>query len=188
MNWCRLVMLKTALKIALATIAAAPLAGLASKADASEREKVFFQSVEGSWSGPGEIVAGKYKGTKFVCNFDGDTPQGGVGMALDGNCRVGVFTQPMRASVVRGKGGFRGTFLDGAAGKGLDVTSGKVVGNDVVFALNRSSLSGAMRARITGRDTMQITISVKVEDEMVPVIGMKLKRVDTGAVGAIARD
>ncbi|MCR4268916.1 hypothetical protein [Nitratireductor sp. ZSWI3] len=180
-------MLKIALKLAVIAIAAAPLTGLASSAQASEREKKFFQSVEGVWSGPGEIVAGKYKGTKFVCNFDGGTPDNEIGMALDGTCRVGVFTQPMKASVVRGKSGYTGTFLDGAAGKGLDVTGGKVTGNDVVFALNRSSLSGAMRARITDRNTLHITISVRVEEEMVPVIGMKLKRVDGGTVSAIAR-
>ncbi len=179
-------MLKTVLKLALLVIASAP-ATLAAKAEASEREQRFFQTVEGAWAGPGEIVAGKYKGTKFVCNFDGGTPSNAIGMALDGSCRVGVFTQPMKASVVRGKSGYTGTFLDGAAGKGLDVTSGKVTGDDVVFALNRSTLSGAMRARITGRDTLHITISVRVEDDMVPVIGMKLKRVDSGAVGAIAK-
>ena len=32
------------------------------------------RSVEGEWAGPGEIVAGKYKGTKFTCNFTGSTP------------------------------------------------------------------------------------------------------------------
>lgn len=178
-------MLKLALKLVLLPIVAAPVFGGPSKAEASERERTFFQSVEGAWSGPGEVVAGKYKGTKFVCTFDGAAPGEQIGMALDGSCRVGVFTQPMRASVVRERSGFRGTFLDGAAGKGLDVTSGKVVGNDAVFALTRSSLSGAMRARITGRDTMDITISVRVEDEMVPVIGMTLKRTDSAPVGSI---
>ncbi|SEB37462.1 hypothetical protein [Nitratireductor aquibiodomus] len=180
-------MLKFALKLALLAAAAAPISGLAGTAEASEKERRFFQSVEGSWSGPGEIVAGKYKGTKFVCNFDGGTPDKKIGMALDGSCRVGVFTQPMKASVVRGKGGYIGTFLDGAAGKGLDVTGGKVIGNDVVFALHRSSLSGAMRARISDNNTMHITISVQVNDDMVPVIGMKLKRTDSGGIEAIAR-
>ncbi|EKF17958.1 hypothetical protein [Nitratireductor pacificus] len=180
-------MLKTALKLALIALASAPLT-FAAKAEASDRDRRFFQNVQGNWTGPGEIVAGKYKGTKFVCNFEGGTPENAVGMALDGSCRVGVFTQPMKASVVRSKSGYKGTFLDGAAGKGLDVTSGKVTGNDVVFALNRSTLSGAMRARVTGQDTLHITISVRVEEEMVPVIGMKLKRVDSSAVGAIAKN
>ena len=36
-------------------------------------------------------------------------------------------------------------------------------------------------------DTMNVTISVRVDDDMVPVIGMSLKRVDDTAVGAIAR-
>ncbi|WP_367714612.1 hypothetical protein AB2N04_11380 [Nitratireductor sp. GISD-1A_MAKvit] len=180
-------MLKFAFKLAVLVAAAAPISGLAGTAEASERERRFFQSVEGSWSGPGEIVAGKYKGTKFVCNFAGDTPDKKIGMDLDGSCRVGVFTQPMRATVVRSNGVYRGTFLDGAAGKGLDVTEGKVIGNDVVFALHRSSLSGAMRARISNNNTMHITISVKVNDDMVPVVGMKLKRTGSGGIKAIAR-
>ena len=31
-------------------------------ADGSEGDRQFFRSVEGEWVGPGEIVAGKYKG------------------------------------------------------------------------------------------------------------------------------
>jgi hypothetical protein len=35
---------------------------------------------------------------------------------------------------------------------------------------------------------MNVTVSVKVDDTMVPVVGMSLKRVDGGAVGNIARN
>ncbi|TIW91494.1 MAG: hypothetical protein E5V57_32100, partial [Mesorhizobium sp.] len=73
------------------------IAGMAEKTFAAERDKKFFQSVEGEWVGPGEIVAGKYKGTKFTCNFTGSTPDGKIGMSLDGGCRVGMFTQQMSA-------------------------------------------------------------------------------------------
>ncbi len=48
--------------------------------------------------GPGEIVAGKYKGTKFTCTLDGTTPAEKAGMTLDGSCRVGIFNQPMKAT------------------------------------------------------------------------------------------
>jgi hypothetical protein len=34
---------------------------------------------------------------------------------------------------------------------------------------------------------MNVTISVRVDDDMVPVIGMSLKRVDDASVGAIAQ-
>ncbi len=51
---------------------------------AADKDKQFFQTIEGQWSGPGEIVAGKYKGTKFVCNLAGSTPDESVGMTLDG--------------------------------------------------------------------------------------------------------
>ena len=171
-----------------ATVALA--AGVAAQpAVAGERDRSFFQSVEGSWAGAGEIVAGKYKGTKFNCTFAGTTPAKKLGMALDGGCRVGVFMQKMSASVIQsGKAGYEGQFMDGAKGSGLDIISGNVV-NDrkVVFAINRKQLRGIMQARLADDNTMNVTISVRVDDDMVPVIGMSLKRVDDTAVGAIAR-
>ncbi len=166
--------------------AAALLVGASGAAVASEKDKRFFSNIQGQWSGPGEIVAGKYKGTKFTCNFTGATPDGKLGMSLDGGCRVGLFTQKMSASVEhKGRQGYRGTFMDGALGEGLDVIGGKVSGERVTLSLNRNQLNGAMLARLPDRDTMQVTVSVKVENQMVPVIGMNLKRVDTRTVGAI---
>jgi hypothetical protein len=177
--------LKSAL-VPLLALAAFP-AGSES-ASASERERQFFRQVEGRWSGPGEIVAGKYKGTKFICNFIGSQPDGKVGMSLDGGCRVGLFTQKMSASIEKARKGYRGSFMDGAAGKGLDVIGGSVTGNKVVFSLNRKALDGAMLARLPDDNTMNVTVSVKVEDEMVPVIGLSLKRIDERQVGAVVQE
>lgn len=155
-------------------------AGLAPiSAQAKDRDQTFFETVQGQWVGPGEIVAGKYKGTKFNCSLAGTTPDDKVGMTLDGSCRVGVFSQPMKATVVRTAGAYRGAFMDGAAGKGLDIVGGNVAGDRVVFSLNRKQLNGAMVARITDQDTMNVTVSVRLESETVPVVGMTLKRVDT---------
>ncbi len=162
-------------------------AALPATALALDRDSKFFKQVEGSWSGPGEIVAGKYKGTKFTCNFTGATPDGEVGMSLDGSCRVGMFTQRMSASVVREGRAYRGKFLDGAAGEGLDIISGNVDGTRVVFAINRNQLNGAMLARLPSDDTMNVTVSVRVNRELVPVIGMHLKRVDDKTTGSVAR-
>jgi hypothetical protein len=169
-------------------LAGASLAALPA-AQASETEKKFFSSVEGKWSGPGEIVAGKYKGTKFTCNFIGATPDGKLGMSLDGACRVGMFTQKMSAKVERsGRTGYSGSFLDGAAGKGLDVVGGKVDKSRVTLALVRNELKGAMLARMHDENTMNVTVSVRVDEELVPVIGMNLKRMDGGAIGAISQN
>jgi hypothetical protein len=167
----------------------AMVAGVAQPAAAGERDRTFFQSIEGSWAGAGEIVAGKYKGTKFNCMFAGSTPTKKLGMALDGGCRVGVFMQKMTASVIQsGKTGYEGMFMDGAKGSGLDIISGNVV-NDrkVVFAIHRNDLRGIMQARLPDDNTMNVTVSVRVDDDMIPVIGMSLKRVDGAAVGAIAQ-
>jgi hypothetical protein len=150
---------------------------LTTPSQARDADSVFFESVAGTWKGPGEIVAGKYKGTKFVCNLEGDptaTKQSGI--SLDGTCRVGVFNQKMSAVITRKGKGYTGQFLDGAAGKGLDIVSGKISGNRAVMGINRKTLDGAMIARLHDSETMNVTISVKVGEQMVPVIGMTLKR------------
>jgi uncharacterized protein (DUF2147 family) len=175
--------------IAICGIAAATLslADWGQTANAASRDKAFFQSVAGAWHGPGEIVAGKYKGTKFTCNLVGTASQTSTaGVKLDGTCRVGVFQQPMSAEITQSGGSYGGKFLDGAAGKGLDITSGSVNDNTVVVGLNRQKLNGVMIARVQDDQSMNVTISVKVEEQMVPVIGLSLKRqVDDIAVGSI---
>lgn len=155
---------------------------------AADKDAAFIQSMTGQWVGPGEIVAGKYKGTKFVCTFDG-LPSAKRGMTLDGGCRIGVFTQKMSATIEQGgKHGYVGRFLDGAEGKGLDVISGEVVDpRKMVLALHRKELRGNMIARLSGEDSLNVTVSVKVDKQMVPVIGISLKRVDATPVGALAK-
>ncbi|ACI55253.1 hypothetical protein GGI64_000247 [Rhizobium leguminosarum] len=171
----------------LAAAALSPVADVAPAATAATRDKAFFDSVAGSWKGPGEIVAGKYKGTKFTCNLIGEpTGDSGAGIKLDGTCRVGVFKQPMTAVISQSGSTYKGKFLDGAAGKGLDVVSGAVSEDTVVVGINRAKLNGAMIARVRDDKTMNVTVSVKVESQMIPVIGLTLTRqVDEMAVGSI---
>ena len=154
---------------------------------ASPRDKAFFDQVAGSWQGSGEIVAGKYKGTKFNCDLTGESAAAkSAGIQLDGFCRVGVFKQPMSALITKAGGTYKGKFLDGASGKGLDITSGQVAGNKVVVGINRQKLNGAMIARLESDNKLAITISVKVGEKMVPVIGVALDRnLDDIAVGSI---
>jgi hypothetical protein len=174
--------------LALSCLVAATSIVSSSTGFAADRDSKFFKSIEGSWTGPGEIIAGKYKGTKFNCTFDGTTPAKKAGMTLDGGCRVGVFNQKMTASIEQKGGSYRGKFLDGAEGKGMDVVSGGVVdgGRKVVLSINRKQLDGMMQARLADDNSMTVTISVRVEKQLIPVIGMSLKRVDTTATGSIA--
>jgi hypothetical protein len=175
-------------KACLLTALLAATVTVADPAFASERERRFFKSVEGEWTGAGEIVAGKYKGTKFVCSFKGAAPEDKIGMELDGGCRVGVFTQKMSASFAKSGRDYAGTFMDGAAGKGLDITGAHVDGRKVTVALHRNQLKGAMLARLPDDNTMNVTVSVRVEEKLVPVIGISLKRVDATSVGALATE
>jgi hypothetical protein len=156
-------------------------------AAAGSRDKAFFEQVSGNWQGSGEIVAGKYKGTKFNCDLTGDTATvKSTGVQLDGFCRVGVFKQPMSALITKTGATYKGKFLDGASGKGLDITSGQVNGNKVVMGINRQRLNGAMIARLESENKLNITISVKVDSKMIPVIGLSLDRnLDDIAVGSI---
>lgn len=181
------VIVSSMLPLAMAISATAILPETAS---AGERDKQFFQNVEGKWVGPGEIVAGKYKGTKFTCSFTGSTPEVKAGMTLDGSCRVGVFTQQMTATVeYKGRSGYKGSFMGGSSGEGLDIVAGNVVDpRKVVFAINRNQLNGVMQARIPNDDSMIVTVSVKVDKQVVPVIGMNLKRVDGAPVGKLAKN
>lgn len=176
----------TSLKsLQLAAISAAALISMSVAGHANDR--AFFESVSGQWKGPGEIVAGKYKGTKFVCNLaGGPTDAREAGVTLDGTCRVGVFNQKMSAVIQKKGKSYTGRFLDGAAGEGLDVVSGRVTGDKVVVGINRKKLDGAMIAQLNDPETMNVTISVKVGEQMVPVIGMTLKRsLDSIATGSI---
>ena len=98
-------------------------------------------------------------------------------MNIDGNCRVGVFNQPMKASFVRTSSGYSGQFLDGEAGEGMDVIGGRFAGSKVVVDVKRKDLRGVMVANLTPNDKLNITISVRVQNRLIPVIGMTLDRI-----------
>jgi hypothetical protein len=157
-------------------IAASALLGASLAVPAFASERSYFKSIQGQWSGPGSIVAGKYKGTQFTCNFTGTKPKFKTGMKIGGSCRVGVFSQPMSIEIVKKGRSYRGKFLDGAKGKGLDIVSGRLRGKKLVVGINRKKLNGAMVANMSGRNQMRITISVKVQRKMIPVIGLTLHR------------
>ena len=153
------------------------LAGFAQFAWAGPKDQAFFDAVTGVWSGPGEIVAGKYKGTKFACKLTGGpSTEHAVGISMDGRCRVGVFSQKMSAFIGQQGDNYTGRFLDGAKGEGLDIVSGKINGNEIVVGINRSRLSGSMVAHLKEPNVINVTISVLVQDELIPVIGMTLSR------------
>jgi len=142
-----------------------------------ERERLYFQAFEGGWSGQGEVVAGKYKGTRFNCHFIGISETRQIGMSLDGNCRVGLFGQVMKAKIIRRpSGAFLGHFNDGAQAQGMDITAAHIGADHMQFDLNRQNLQGSMLARLEAQDKMSITLSVKVMGEFVRVAGVTLKR------------
>lgn len=150
---------------------------LAAPGLAKANDRAFFNRTAGVWEGPGEIVAGKYKGTKFTCDLKGISNDGrSTGLVLDGACHVGIFKQLMSASIERAGNTYKGKFLDGAEGKGLDIISGNVSGNKVIVGINRKNLNGAMIARLKNKNTLNVTISVRVNETLVPVIGMTLAR------------
>ncbi len=168
------------------TIIAAAALTIASTFSAQATDKKFFNDIQGQWSGPGEIVAGKYKGTKFVCTFDGTNPAEKSGMEVDGSCRVGVFSQPMSALILKAGRSYTGRFLDGEKGKGMDVTGGRYTKGRIVADIKRKDLRGIMVANLSNPNALKVTISVKHEGRLVPVIGMNLARkTDAVVTGSI---
>ncbi len=145
-------------------------------------EDKFFKNIQGEWSGPGEIVAGKYKGTKFVCTFDGSNPVKKTGMMIDGFCRVGVFPQKMNAEIVKTAGTYIGKFLDGQKGDGMDVRGGRYTNNRLVVEIKRHNLDAIMIANLQDPNQLKITISVKHNDRLIPVIGINLDRTSDAIV------
>lgn len=163
-------------------LSAAFLLGVMFSTAAFASDKVFFKNIQGEWSGPGEIVAGKYKGTKFVCTFGGLNPDTKAGMEIDGSCRVGVFAQPMSAVILKSAGSYVGQFLDGAKGKGMDVIGGRYTAGRLVADIKRNDLRGIMVANLTNPNALKVTISVKHQGKLVPVIGMNLARMSDAVV------
>lgn len=155
--------------VALMALPAAASAGSASEA-------AFYKNVSGEWSGGGEIVAGKYKGTKFNCRFTGASDGPRSGLEIDGTCRVGMFRQPMSASFKRSGSRYTGKFLDGEAGEGMDVVGGRYSRSKLIVNIRRKDLNGVMVARHTDDDKLNITVSVRVDQRLIPVIGMLLDR------------
>ena len=139
-------------------------------------DKQFFKNIQGEWKGPGEIVAGKYKGTKFVCTFEGLGTKIKSGMEVDGSCRVGVFSQPMNALIIKAGNSYAGKFLDGEKGVGMDVTGGRYTKGRLVADIKRNDLRGIMVANLSNPNALHVTISVRHEGKLVPVIGMNLGR------------
>lgn len=149
---------------------------------AAASDATFFKTVEGRWSGPGEIVAGKYKGTKFTCVFNGTNPVKNSGMKIDGYCRVGVFSQPMNALIEKVSAGYRGRFLDGEKGEGMDIIGGRYSRNKLIVNIKRKDLRGVLVASKDNKNHMQMTISVRVDGKLVPVIGMRLDRAGSSKI------
>ncbi|EFL90413.1 hypothetical protein [Ahrensia sp. R2A130] len=153
--------------------AAVSLAVASTAAHASDTK--YFNTVSGTWAGAGTIVNGPYKNTRFTCRLAG-TNEAATSMKLSGKCRVGLFSQPIEATVSKRGKGFQGAFLDGAEGKGLDITSGKRRGGKMLLRIKRKALTGTMVANLKNANLLNITILVDVKGKQVPFIGLTMNR------------
>lgn len=146
----------------------------------------FFDSIVGVWQGLGEIVVGKYKGMKFICDFKGEFKFIGVGFKFDGLCCVGVFVQLMFVMIECSGESYKGLFFDGFDGKGFDIVFGVVVGNCVIVGINCKNLNGVMIVCFKDKNMFNVMIFVCVNDSFVFVIGMMFDcKMDQVLVGLI---
>ena len=174
--------------LSAAGLLAAVLLACVSGAQADDSsDRAFFGEVAGKWSGPGEIIEGKMKGTRFRCDLDGlSLPDGETGFRLEGRCRAGMLSHPVSAVFIREGGTYRGQFLDGSEGDGLDVTGGSIVDRRAVIELKRDKVTGALVANLLDAENFNITLLIKGGTRFVPVIGLSLTReTDALSVGSI---
>jgi hypothetical protein len=86
----------------------------------------------------------------------------------------------MSAKIYKSGGQYTGRFLDGEKGEGMDVTGGRFTTSRLVVGIKRKQLDATMVARLDGSNKLNVTVSVKVQGQLVPVIGMQLiKRTKT---------
>ncbi|KAA6405949.1 hypothetical protein [Candidatus Tokpelaia sp.] len=156
-------------------------------AQAVDYRAAFLQSVRGQWSGKGEVVAGRYKGIKFSCKLSTPTAENEMEMNLDGTCRTGIFSQPVKARISRRGSTFHGSFNEGAQANGLDIIAGAIHKNHMTLELNRDKLNGNIIARLEGDNLLHITLAVKIDEEIIPVIGMDLNRIAPEATRIAAK-
>ncbi len=170
------------------SLLAASLVGLSvATLPAQAAERAYFNSVAGEWSGVGRINAGPYKNTRFTCKFSGSVPSG-VGMQLDGTCRVGVFPQTMKAKIIKRGNSYSGRFSLGSKGDGLDIVSGRLRGKKLTLGIKHKKLIGTFLANLKNRNSLNLTVAVKVRKTMVPFIGLSLKRVGLARKSSFVAD
>jgi len=156
-------------------------------APAVDYRTAFLQSVRGQWSGQGEVIAGRYKGIKFRCTLNTPAADNAAEIYLDGTCRAGIFSQPVKARINRKGGRFRGSFNEGAQANGLDIVAGAIHKNHMTLELNRDKLNGNMTARLEGDNLLHITLAVKIDEDIIPVIGLNLNRIAPEATTIAAK-
>ncbi|MEO0910724.1 MAG: hypothetical protein AAFX96_10420 [Pseudomonadota bacterium] len=82
----------------------------------------------------------------------------------------------MNADIIKTAGQYIGKFLDGAKGDGMDVRGGRFTKNRLVVDIKRKNLNGIMVANLSDPKHLKVTISVKHNQTLIPVIGMNLRR------------
>ena len=58
----------------------------------------------------------------------------------------------------------------------MDIVGGRYSASKLIVNIRRKDLNGVMVARHTDDDKLNVTISVRVDNRLVPVIGMMLDR------------
>ena len=166
MRFCRFIT-KICMILTLAT---------AQNADAQDiNMNEYFESIQGKWAGKGEVIAGKYKNTKFICNINGKTPET-IGMDIDGDCRIGFISQKISAFVEKNHNLYRGEFLGGAEGNGLDIIGGVLKDEKFTAYLVRDNLGGTIEINGQKKDNMKIDIAIEYQEQLYPIIVLNMVR------------
>ena len=145
------------------------------RAESPEETKAYFKSIQGKWAGKGEVVNGKYKNTKFKCELTGKTPKK-LGMEIKGFCRIGLIYQTITATIIKNKGYYKGKFLGGAKGNGLDVVGGRLRNKRFTAALTRKKINGTIIIDATKKNKMDIILTVEFKGNLYPIVELAMQR------------
>jgi len=142
--------------ILAAALLAAPIALSPAHAD----ESAFLQSLEGKWSGSGEVKVRTNKSPINVkCNFDSNTSA--TSLSLDGKCTgLLVVSRTIGADLKVNGASYAGTYV--GAGSGTAGLNGKRSGNSINLGIRwakeiNGDRSATMKVEKVGENGMRLT-------------------------------
>ncbi|MYZ49923.1 hypothetical protein [Propylenella binzhouense] len=166
--------------------AAALLASATVAEAAPPKALLFMQRFGGEWIGTGQLLIGPQIGTQFHCALNGNPSSTQMTLGMSGKCWMGSLSVPVLARIHYDEptDRFYGSFMDGAAGNGVDIM-GAQTETGVSLRLTQGILQGGMLAEPVGDMQMRVLLSFRdrANDRDIPVVSMGFTRKEASSMG-----